>query len=135
MRKFLAYFFLFLMMMQSPSGWAARGYDIQQMTPEIEQAFASRKSRFEELRGLKAAGRIGENNHGYVEALDKSQALNGLVQAENSARHVIYNAIVGQNGLGPNGLPQVEAAFAAVKREKAQAGDFIQSPSGDWTQK
>jgi hypothetical protein len=28
----------------------------------------------------------------------------------------------------------VKAAFADVQREKAQAGEFVQSPSGDWIQ-
>ncbi len=134
MKKVAAYFFLFLLMMQSASAWAAQ-YDIKQMTPEIQRALASRQSRYEELRSLKAAGRIGENNRGYVEALDKSPALQGLVEAENRDRRVIYNAIVEQNGLGPAGMSQVEKTFAEVQRDKAKAGDSIQLASGEWMQK
>ena len=133
MRKFAAYFFLFFAA-QSVTAFAAQ-YDIKRMTPEIEQALAGRQSRFEELRSLKAAGRIGENNRGYVEALDKSSALQRIVQAENSDRRVIYNAIVEQNGLGPAGMNPVESAFAEVQRDKARSGDPIQLASGEWTQK
>ncbi len=126
--------FLFLFLLQGVSAWAAQ-YDIKQMTPQIEQALANRQSRYDELRTLKAANRIGENSRGYVEALDKSAALADLVHAENSDRRVIYNAIVEQNGLGPAGMGAVETAFAEVQRDKAKSGDSIQLPSGQWTQK
>ena len=135
MRKFSAYFSLLLLRTQNASGWAARAYDIRRMTPETEQAFTNRKSRHEELRRFKAEGRIRENNHGYVEVLDKSSALEGLARAENADRRIIYTAIVEQNGLGPNGMPQVEAVFAGVRRDKAKPGDWIQLPSGAWVQK
>lgn len=134
MRKAAAYFFLMLLM-QNASGAAAQEYDIKQMTPEIQQAFAGRQSRHQEIESMKAAGRLGENNHGYVQGLDNSTTLEDLVRAENQSRRVIYNAIVDQNGLGPNGLVQVEAVFAGVKRDKARPGDSIQLPSGEWTQK
>ena len=133
MKKFAAFFLLFLTMQ---SAWLlASQYDIKHMTPEIEQAFAGRQSRYEELRSLKAAGRIGEDARGYVQALDRSLALQGLVAAESADRRVIYNAIVQQNGLGPNGIPQVEAIFAGVQREKARPGESIQLPTGEWVQK
>ncbi len=121
--------------MQSVPLWAEKQYDIQQMTPEIEQAFAGRKARYQELRPLKTAGKIGESNHGYLQALAKRPELDGIIQAENADRSTIYNAIVEQNHLGRNGLLQVEAVFAGVRREKAKAGDLIQLPTGEWIRK
>ncbi|HLD49879.1 MAG TPA: DUF1318 domain-containing protein [bacterium] len=131
MKKLTVCFFFLLMTARSVPLWAAGQYDIKQRTPEIEQAFAGRQSRFQELRALKSSGRIGEDNHGYVEALDQSAEHEGIIRAENADRSVIYNAIVEQNNLGRNGLPQVEAIFAGVRREKAEAGDSIQLPSGE----
>ena len=135
MKKFLAYFFLFLLSIQNAPVVLAANYDLKRMTPEIEQAFAGRQSRYEQLRSLKAAGRIGEDNRGYVQARDHSSALSGLVDAENADRRLIYNGVVEQNRLGPNGIPQVEAIFAGVQRDKAKSGDPIQLPNGEWLQK
>lgn len=131
MKKSTVCLYFVLMAAQGAPLCAAGQYDIKHRTPEIEQAFAGRQSRYQELRALKSAGRIGEDNHGYVEALDQSREHEGIIRAENADRSVIYNAIVEQNNLGRNGLPQVEAVFAGVRREKAEPGDSIQLPSGE----
>jgi uncharacterized protein YdbL (DUF1318 family) len=110
-------------------------YDIKEMTPEIQQALDARKARFSQLRALKNQGLIGENNQGLVEALGGDASAQALVQAENADRTLIYEAIVEQHQLGAAGLEQVKAAFAEVQRDKAQAGDSIQLPSGAWSSK
>ena len=131
-RKLLAVAIL-LTVVQAPA-WAAR-YDIKQMTPEVQQALDNRKARYDEIQALKSAGRIGEDNRGYVRALNEPETAVPAVAAENNDRQAIYSAIVNQNGLGPEGMRQVEAVFGEVQREKTRPGDFIQLPSGGWVRK
>jgi len=114
------------------NAWAA-SYDIKEMTPEVKSALDGRRSRFEELKSLKAQGAVGENNKGYVEAL--SGNAQSVVDAENRDRRFIYTTIVSQNGLPADALGTVEDVFAKVQRDKASSGDKIQDASGSWTTK
>lgn len=133
--KFLAAFTLIICTISLPFPLQAETYDIKEMTPEVKNALDARTARFGELQSLKAQGIIGENNGGLVEVRKSSPVGSGLAQEENADRMVIYQAIVNQNALGPNGLAKVQAVFAEVQREKARPGDLIQLPSGQWTQK
>lgn len=108
----------------------AGAYDIRENTPEVQSAISGRQSRFSALKQLKAQGAIGENNRGYVDALDSAGS--AIAQAENSDRRVLYRAIVDQNNLGAEGMDKVEMVFAEVQRDKASAGEKIQDPSGKW---
>ncbi len=117
-----------------PSADAAQ-YDLKQLTPTIQKALDGRKARYDELRKLKSQGAVGEDNQGFVKALAAEPTAQQVVQAENTDLQVIYQAIVEQHELGPQGLGAVKIAFAEVQREKAQAGDRIQLPSGEWTTK
>ena len=113
----------------------AGAYDIKEMTPEIQNALSSRQQRYAELQQLKAQGAVGENSRGYVEVLKDGGNAGSIAASENSDRKVIYQAIVQQNNLGPQGLGAVETAFAEVQRDKARGGDWVQSPSGQWSQR
>lgn len=110
-------------------------YDIREMTPQVKSALDSRRDRFDELRALKAQGVVGENNRGYVEVLSENPKAQGLVDAENKDRRLIYQAIVEQNNLAASDLATVENVFAQVQRDKANAGDKVQDPDGKWTTK
>jgi uncharacterized protein YdbL (DUF1318 family) len=107
-------------------------YDIKEMTPAVKAALDGRKSRFAELKTMKAQGVVGENNRGYVQALGGGADVKALVAAENKDRKQVYEAIVQQNKLGPAALPTVEAVFARVQRGKADPGDKVQDASGRW---
>ena len=109
-------------------------YSIKQMTPEVQNALNSRRDRFDQLRGLKASGAVGENNHGYVEVLKTAGGADAVVAAENNDRKVIYQTIARQNGL-ENAVGTIESVFAQVQRDKAAAGDQIQTEDGRWTAK
>lgn len=113
----------------------AAQYDIKEMTPAIQQALEARQARYAELRRLKSEGKLGEDNQGFVKALSDDGQAQQLAQAENNDRQVIYQAIVEQNRLGADGPALVQAVFAEVQREKAQPGDSIQLPSGEWVKK
>ena len=107
-------------------------YDIKEMTTAVKSALDGRKSRFAELKTMKAQGVVGENNRGYVQVLGGGADVKALVAAENKDRRQVYEAIVQQNKLGPAALPTVEAVFARVQRDKADPGDKVQDVSGSW---
>ena len=123
---------LFLAGVLAVSPCVAAQYDFKKMTPEIEAAVKNRQARFGALQQLKQTGAVGENNQGYVTSL---QGDNALVSQENSDRETIYQGLVTQNSLGPNGLREVQRAFAEVQRDKASSGEMIQAPSGEWARK
>ena len=109
-------------------------YDIKEMTPEVKTALENRRSRFDQLRDLKAKGLVGENNSGYVEVLGNDPSARSLVDSENNDRRVIYKAIEVQNYLS-GALETIEKVFAQVQRDKAGPGDKIQTEDGRWVTK
>ncbi|MEI6437496.1 MAG: DUF1318 domain-containing protein [Candidatus Omnitrophota bacterium] len=110
----------------------AQTYDIKEMTPAVKAALESRKSRFSELKALKAQGVVGENNHGYVQALSGGSDAKALVAAENKDRKFVYQAILEQNGLDAGALETVEMVFGKVQRGKASSGEKVQDENGNW---
>lgn len=107
-------------------------YSIKEMTPQVKSALDGRKSRFEQLESFKAAGKVGEDNKGYVVAFEDDAK--SVVNAENSDRKVVYQTIADQNGLGGE-IATIEKVFAQVQHDKAQAGYKIQLEDGSWTTK
>lgn len=111
-------------------------YDLKTVTADIDQALKGRQARYKQLQALKGMGTIGENNRGYVTCLKEDSVAEAVAAAENADRKTIYRALVEQNGLGANGMYQVEKAFAEVQNEKAFPGEMVQAPtSGDWRRK
>ncbi len=134
--KLFNFVFVLMMALSVCPSLLAASYDIKEMTPEVKSALDSRRGRFEQLSALKAAGKVGENNKGYVEVLSGGGVgAEGLVSAENSDRKTIYKTIVAQNGLPGDALSTVEKVFAQVQRDKAAPGDSIQNESGAWVKK
>lgn len=124
-----------LAILTSTSVCFAANYDYKTMTPDIEQALKNRQARYQQLQSLKQEGVIGENNKGYVTDLKNNAASASLAAAENQDRRVLYEALASQNNLGGSGLLEVQRAFAEVQRDKATAGDMIQSSDGNWKKK
>jgi len=127
--------FVLLLLFQTGVAFAVQNYDLKEMTPAVQQAIEGRKARFAQLQQLKRAGSIGEGNKGYVEALGTLSGAEQSVAAENQDRQAIYQAIADQNQLGAEGLAEIQRIFAEVQRGKAQAGDLIQLPMGEWIKK
>ncbi len=109
-------------------------YSIKSMTPEVEAALDGRRNRFDQLNEFKLKGLIGENNRGYVEALSEDKDVKVLAKAENIDRKVIYMTIADQNGL-TDAIETIEKIFAQVQRDKAEAGQRIQTEDGQWMTK
>ena len=121
-----------MLAMVAGTALAVGAYDLKEMTPTVKAAFEGRKARYAELKSLKGQGAVGENKSGYVTALGAVPGVNDVVQAENTDRKVIYQAIVEQNGLNGSELATVEKVFAQVQRDKADAGEKIQNEDGNW---
>ena len=133
-RKLLS-LFLGLSLIGAAQICSAAQYDIKEMTPDVKSALDGRRDRFDQLHQLKEQGAIGENNHGYVEVLNGDAQAQSLADAENKDRKFIYQTIVEQNNLPGDALSTVENIFAQVQRDKANAGESIQSEDGQWTKK
>jgi uncharacterized protein YdbL (DUF1318 family) len=87
------------------------------------------------LKELKAKKEIGEDRYGHVSNLSGLPAVQQVVDSENYDRELIYQAIVDQNNLGSGAIETVRSVFAQVRRDKAEKGDKIQMPSGEWIEK
>ncbi len=107
-------------------------YEIKEITPELKIALDGRKARREDLNAAKSQGKVGETNRGYVKALEGSAQ--GLVDAENRDRKIIYETIAQQHNLSSE-MGTIEKVFAQEQRDRARSGDKIQDESGNWTTK
>ena len=122
------------MILRSTPGFAESQYKIKEMTPQVQAALDARKSRYDQLKDLKEKGIIGENNHGYVQALSDDPEAKALVEAENKDRRLIYKTIEEQNNL-TDAMETIEKVFGQVQRDKANPGDKIQEDDGQWVTK
>lgn len=112
------------------------------ITPEfrklIEKEVASRRARRPQIDQWKAHGCIGENSQGLLEARPGqgcSGEVNGLVADENSDRQSIHAKFMQHYKVPSSDLPRVRAAFAKGRRDRAQAGEWIQPDNGQWIKK
>jgi len=90
------------------------------------------RKRLPQIVKLKNQGIIGENNQGLLELRSANKSGAGIVNAENSDRQKVYNAIAKQQG--------VNAALVGQKRAqqirgKAAKGEWLQKPDGQWYKK
>ena len=106
-----------------------------ELSPEVMSAVNSRRDRVGQLKSTKAQGLIGEDSQGHVAALGGGPEVQALVEAENRDRETIYQAQVQEKGLPADAIGTVRAAFAQEQRDRAESGEKIQTPSGEWTTK
>jgi uncharacterized protein YdbL (DUF1318 family) len=110
-------------------------YAEEGLSPEVEQAAASRKARYAELSSLEGKGVIGENRSGMLEAKG-SGAPADLISAENADRMTIYKALSQKNGAS---LEDVRKLYAQRLQNDAPAGTPIEvmntSGSYGWKKK
>lgn len=115
--------------------YAAGGYDLKEVTPDIQLALEGRKNRYRDLMTYKAVGKVGEDNEGHVKDFSGEKKVQDIVIGENADREVIYKAIVKQNGLPRNAIHTVRSVFAEVQRNKLNPGEKMQMPNGEWVTK
>lgn len=94
---------------------------------------AAMKERQPKIEALWAAGKIGENNKGYVEArADLSEKEQKLLRAENADRKKVYQAIARSTQSTPE---KVGLQRAAQISKRAAKGLWIQDAEGKWYRK
>ena len=64
---------------------------------------------------------------------DQQTRVQRLIEAENDARTTLQRFVVATSPeLTERDLPQVQAAWARVRRQKARPGTWFRDPSGRW---
>ena len=94
------------------------------------------KERFTErlpvIVELKKGGIIGENNLGYLEFTGSERKKEDIVNAENSDRKKVYDAIAKNENTTVDLVGKRRAQQIA---EKAEAGDWLKDENGKWYRK
>lgn len=95
----------------------------------------------DDLDELQRRGCIGEVHDGTVAAHactgdddpDQQTRVQRLIEAENDARTTLQRFVVATSPeLTERDLPQVQAAWARVRRRQARPGTWFRDPSGRW---
>ena len=109
------------------------------LSPVAADELDDLKKRFKErapaLSKLKAAGKLGETDKGYVEPVKGVELPAGdkkFMQAENRNRRAGYNIIAKKNsGISPDKVGQLAGA---KKIKSAKAGEWVKQ-GGSWEKK
>ncbi len=109
------------------------------LSPVAADELDDLKKRFQErapaLGKLKAAGKLGETDKGYVEPVKGAElpaADKKLMQAENRDRRAGYNIIAKKRpGISPDKVGQLAGA---KKIQSAKAGEWVKQ-GGSWEKK
>jgi hypothetical protein len=135
MKKLLVILCLLLL---APLAIAAADLEIN--TPAIANLKNSMQARHGQLIAHYASGAVGLTRDGLVAVRDANavplkdrQAVNSLVNAENSDRNALYKEIATANG-HPEWEAEVRSTFAQRWVQKAQGGWWYQD-AGGWAKK
>lgn len=116
------------------------------LAPGKEKAIrAMQRSAFnkDDIDRLKTQGVLGENNEGGITivapekiATDRHPFISNLVEEENADRDILMQRILATNEkLTQQDMPKIRRTFAALNRDRARPGDFVQLEEGPWIQK
>lgn len=89
-------------------------------------------ARLPTINALKDQGILGENNGGYLEYRTAKQPEKEVIDAENTDRRAVYQAIAKKQGVSPALVGKRRALQLA---EKGAAGHWYQKPDGSWYKK
>ncbi|MCP9452724.1 MAG: YdbL family protein [Nitrospira sp.] len=114
--------------------------------PSKEAAIrAMQRSAFnrDDIDRLKAEGILGENLEGELTILhpenipaDRHAFVKNLVEEENADRAMLMQRVLATNEtFTPQDLPKIRRTFAALNRDRARSGDWIQREDGQWVRK
>jgi len=126
-----------------PKGKLKQTAELPPGKKEVARALQRISFNKDDLNRFKAMGLVGENMEGGVSPLspekvvDSDKAfLDNLLKEENEDRVVVMNRVVETNEtLTPQDLPKVHKMFAALNRDKASKGEWIQLETQRWVQK
>jgi uncharacterized protein YdbL (DUF1318 family) len=121
--------------------------EIVKKMPDVVNAYKEMGARIADTDRLRDSGLVGEGKDGYLAPREKalSPADQKLVDMENENRKTVMNgmarAIIRINRAQETPenlkqvLPQAVAQFAAIRRDSAKKGWWVQSAEGNWGRK
>jgi uncharacterized protein YdbL (DUF1318 family) len=128
-------------------GLADKIADIVKRMPDVVNAYGEMGARYAETERLRNSGAVGEGDNGLlvIRSGSLSPADKKIVESENKNRQTVMmgmaKAIVRINRLPETDenirqvLPQATAQFAAIRRDSAKKGWWIQEANGNWVKK
>lgn len=134
---------LFDLLLGTTPAYAQSVADPGASSPAIRAIINSRAARLGSINDFKARGFVGEAKTGLIEARQLGQLtdlkaraeLNKLIRDENADRQKLYKEIAVAKGVDGSQIPRIVETYAATLRSQARAGDWIQTPDGNWSQK
>jgi len=116
--------------------------------PDVVNAYKEMGGRLPEIDRLRDSGAAGEGNNGLLAVRDE-KLMTGesrrLVEMENANRRTVINGMaraiirinrVPENDANMNQVrPQATEQFAALRRDSAKKGWWIQDQNGNWSRK
>lgn len=117
----LACFFVFLscLLVFSSTSQAASAQEIQEQM----------KARYPVITNMKDSGMVGENNKGYLEFRAAKHQNQDIVDAENSDRKTVYQAIASKQNTTAD---LVGSRRAIAIAENGKSGQIFQREDGTW---
>lgn len=98
-----------------------------------EAVKARMAKRLPQVDALRAKGKVGENNQGYLkERASLSASERSVFKAENADRRTVYTLIAKRTG---EALATVGRKRAATLRKLAKPGVWLQDAQGKWYRK
>lgn len=133
--------YLLAMGFSAISGTAEAAANLDASSPGVQSARAQVEALATQMRPYFVSGAVGYTANGQVTihdaaavSLPQRAPLNGLVGSYNQALSNLYQQIADANG-HPEWAGQIQQTFAQAWINKAPAGYWYQSPSGQWQQK
>lgn len=129
------------------AGLADRISEIVKKMPDVVNAYKEMGARIADTDRLRDSGAVGEGNNGLLVVREKTLTPDDkkLIDMENENRKTVIKgmakAIIRINRVPENQenlnqvLPQATDQFAAIRRDTAKKGWWIQDASGNWTKK
>ncbi len=111
-------------------------------TPKIRAVKESMKARLDQLVPHFAAGRIGEANNGFLQALNEDglslqerAIFRKLVKDENQDRTDLYAEVAKATNVDSSQIERIQKIFAEYWISSARTGWMTQKPDGNWAKK
>ena len=133
--------YLLAMGFSAISGTAEAAANLNASSPGVQSARAQVEALATQMHPYFVSGAVGYTANGQVTihdaaavSLPQRAPLNGLVSSYNQALSNLYQQIADANG-HPEWAGQIQQTFAQAWINKAPAGYWYQSPSGQWQKK
>ncbi|OGP95714.1 MAG: hypothetical protein A2157_06065 [Deltaproteobacteria bacterium RBG_16_47_11] len=122
--------------------------EIVRKMPDVVNAYKEMGARIGEMDKMRDKGAVGEGKDGMISVRDEKLLTSDqkqIIAMENANRRTVTGgmarAIIRINRVPENEqnlnqvMPQAVEQFAAIRRDSAKKGWWVQSPDGNWTRK